>query len=75
VTRPQIIREPGDLTGRLQAARQARGLSQQAFALYERFDRTQLSRWENGTEPSLSNAIRLARALGYDLALVPRQER
>lgn len=76
LTRPEILRTARDLTGRIQPARQARGLTQNAFALYEGISQTQLSGWERGVvEPYLSNAIRLAGVLGYDLALVPREER
>ena len=36
---------------------------------------TQVSSWERGrSNPSVGNLIRLANALGYDLALVPRED-
>jgi DNA-binding XRE family transcriptional regulator len=75
-TQPVIIREPGDLAGRLYAGRTAQGLSQMRFAYAHGFDQRQICDWERGRfEPKLSSAIRIAEALGYDLALVPREER
>lgn len=76
MTQPVIIREVRDLTGRILPARQARGVSQLAYASRHGFSQGQLSNWEKTVlEPKLSSAIRIARALGYDLALVPREER
>jgi transcriptional regulator with XRE-family HTH domain len=71
-----ILRCARDLTRLIRPARQARGVSQLAYASRHGFNRQQIHNWEKAiAEPELRSAIRLAGALGYDLALVPREER
>jgi transcriptional regulator with XRE-family HTH domain len=51
------------------------GLTQRALAKDAGYYQGQLSSWLSGrTRPDVASVIRLANALGYDLALVPRVE-
>lgn len=64
-----------DLIVTLERARDDQGLSIEALA--NRMDRhyTQIWRWlRGGAHPVGPNLVELAHALGYDLALVPRED-
>jgi transcriptional regulator with XRE-family HTH domain len=51
------------------------GLTQEAVAAKTGVSRKQLSEWENGhTIPRADRLFDLANALGYDLALIPRED-
>ncbi len=77
LTEPVTIRKPRDLTELIKPGRTAQGLSQMDFAERHGLGRqAQICDWERGRfEPTFASAIRIARALGYGLALVPREER
>ena len=55
---------------------QLRAVSQRALvADIDGMSQSQLADWERGHSlPKLPNLIRLAHALGYDLALIPRED-
>lgn len=51
------------------------GLTQRALARDSGYYQGQLSSWLSGrTKPDVASVIRLANALGYDLALVPKED-
>jgi transcriptional regulator with XRE-family HTH domain len=55
--------------------RRTRRTSQRQLAADSRTRQAQISNFELGaTRPNLDSLIRLAKALGYDLALVPRED-
>jgi len=63
-----------ELSGKLRAAREKKGLSQRAFAKSIGMPQSRLSRIENGIiDVQTSSMLELARALDLELTLVPRQ--
>ncbi|RJQ64819.1 MAG: XRE family transcriptional regulator [Desulfobacteraceae bacterium] len=63
-----------ELTGRLRAAREKKGLSQRAFSRSIGMPQSRLSRIENGIiDLQISNLLELARALDLEVMLIPRQ--
>jgi transcriptional regulator with XRE-family HTH domain len=71
---PVIITEPGDAMRALWAVRVIRKLSQRELAVSGTWQ-SELSSWERGTMvPTLGSLLKVAAALGYDLALVPRED-
>ncbi|MFH0730159.1 MAG: helix-turn-helix transcriptional regulator [Pseudomonadota bacterium] len=63
-----------ELTGKLRAAREKKGLSQRAFSRSIGMPQSRLSRIENGlTDLQTSNLLELARALDLEVMLIPRQ--
>jgi len=55
--------------------RHARRVSQLTIAAQAGFDRAQICNWEKGRKvPHLGTLIRLADALGCDVALIPRED-
>jgi len=52
----------------LRAWRLAEGLTQFQAAVRLGFDPTQLSRWERGTQPALSSALKLEQEAGIPVA-------
>lgn len=72
----ELIRldEAADVMAKFTELRKAAGLTQYAVAPLARMEQTNLSRLEGGHHyPSLETAFRLFHALGYDLALVPKE--
>jgi transcriptional regulator with XRE-family HTH domain len=58
----------------LQTMRWATDRTQRDVARSARTTQVHVSRWENSSaRPSVAALIRLADALGYDLALIPRE--
>jgi transcriptional regulator with XRE-family HTH domain len=67
--------DPDFLGPALKLMRQTTGLSQQAAAKAASSSQSHVNDWEQGARrPSVAGLIRLADALGYDLALIPRAE-
>lgn len=63
-----------ELTGKLKAARQKKGVSQRAFSGSIGMPQSRLSRIENGAiDLQTSSLLELARALDLEVMLVPRQ--
>ena len=63
-----------ELTGKLRAARQKKGLSQRAFAKIAGLPQSRLSKIENGLiDLQTSNLLEIARTLDLELMLIPRQ--
>jgi transcriptional regulator with XRE-family HTH domain len=57
----------------LRAARLVSGRTQQNVAAAVPVNQSTVSEWETGSvDPTLTSTLRWARALGYDLVLVPR---
>lgn len=69
------LTDPTRIGPALAEIRRSRGATQTAVAYAVGMWNTQYGHYEHGDKlPGLPNLIRLARALGYDLALVPREE-
>lgn len=68
-------RQPiGDLAVALAAARRRAGLSQNELAAKIGADQSYVSKVERGTvDPQTSTLVEIARALGLELMLIPRQ--
>lgn len=63
-----------ELTDKLKAARQKKGLSQRAFAKIAGLPQSRLSKIENGlVDLQTSNLLEIARTLDLELMLIPRQ--
>jgi transcriptional regulator with XRE-family HTH domain len=63
-----------EMTGRLKAAREKKGLSQRAFSRSIGMPQSRLSRIENGLiDLQTSSLLELSRALDLELMLIPRQ--
>jgi transcriptional regulator with XRE-family HTH domain len=63
-----------ELTGKLRAAREKKGVSQRAFGRSIGMPQSRLSRIENGViDLQTSHLLELARALELEVMLVPRQ--
>ena len=63
-----------ELIGKLKTAREKKGLSQRAFAKFIGMPQSRLSKIENGNiDLQTSNLMELARSLGLELMLIPRQ--
>lgn len=63
---------PEQLSGAVRFLRGVSGLTQRQLADAGRFQQVQISWWETDERrPNLASLIRLANALGYDIALVP----
>jgi transcriptional regulator with XRE-family HTH domain len=59
----------------LHAIRDLRGLTQRALAAQIGVEQSRICGYERGTHvPSSGSLLRVAHALGYDLALVPRED-
>lgn len=70
-----VMRDYDQLTATLARSRESQGISQGVLA--ERLDVTQaaISRWLSGSRLGAANLpFDLAHALGYDLALIPRED-
>ncbi len=68
------IKEPSDLTIALAAARRRAGLNQRALAAKIGADQSYVSKVERGAvDPQTSTLVEIARALGLEVMLVPRQ--
>lgn len=62
-----------DITGKLKAAREAKSLSQRELSRLAGVPQSHISKIENGNvDLRVSSLIELARALGLELTLVPR---
>lgn len=69
------IGKPEQVAGALQFMRSTAGLSQRKLATMTGFSQAQIGGWELQDRcPNVSSLLRLANALGYDLALVPRED-
>lgn len=63
-----------ELTEKIRAAREKKGLSQRAFAKSIGMPQSRLSKIENGIiDLQTSNILELARSLDLELMLIPRQ--
>jgi transcriptional regulator with XRE-family HTH domain len=63
-----------ELTGKLKAAREKKGISQRSFAKSIGMPQSRLSKIENGIiDLQTSNMLELARSLDIELMLIPRQ--
>jgi transcriptional regulator with XRE-family HTH domain len=71
-----VIRiDPAAIGPALGEIRRLLGLSQRGLASDAGLHSSQLSHWEAGQRtPDLASLVKLAHALGYDLALIPRSE-
>jgi transcriptional regulator with XRE-family HTH domain len=62
------------VAGALKFMRETGGLSQRKLASLTGFQQAQIGGWELQDRcPNVSSLLRLADALGYDLALIPRE--
>ncbi len=69
-----IVQRHDALGAALHYARTRRGLQQGDIAVKVRVGRPDLSKWEHGkTMPSVRQLFALVHALGYDVALIPRE--
>lgn len=70
------LSKPTDVGPALADLRRSNGTTQRQLAAAAGTRQTQISNFELGaTRPNIESLIRLADALGYDLALVPRTDR
>lgn len=68
------IQHPRDLVSRMRAVRQTRDQTQETFGAQHGFSKRQVAGWETRiNEPDLTMAVHIAHAIGYDLALIPRE--
>lgn len=68
------LRDYDDLIARLGESRRTQGMSQHALARAAHVGHQQLGKWLTGsTWPLAPNLVAVIEALGYDLALIPRQ--
>jgi transcriptional regulator with XRE-family HTH domain len=75
MTGPIRLREPGDVMPTLRRLRRRRGWSLYALAGRAGKTKTQLDQWELGrVTPRIAAVFLIAHALGYDLALIPRED-
>jgi transcriptional regulator with XRE-family HTH domain len=69
------ITDPDQLRIAIGDLRAIYGTTQRALAADSGFRQAQISNWLSGrTVPDPASVIRLANALGYDLALIPRED-
>lgn len=69
------ITEPGQIAGIIGDLRILNQLSQRSLAAESGHHQGQVSAWELGkVVPNVVPLIDMANALGYDLALIPREE-
>lgn len=69
------ITDPDQIGAVAEDLRAIYGLSQLALAAESGSRQGQISRWLGGQAvPDVKTAIRLVNALGYDLALIPRED-
>lgn len=70
-----IIRNPREIGEALRHRRQERGHTLLGAAVRIGTRRVRVSEWEMGHRtPNAATLIRYANALGYDLALIPRED-
>jgi transcriptional regulator with XRE-family HTH domain len=70
-----VFRSTEQIIGTLGQVRRVRNLSQRALAELVGTAQSAVSEWESGqTGITLDSLFRLARVLGYDLALIPRED-
>jgi transcriptional regulator with XRE-family HTH domain len=70
-----IIDEAETAMAALCAARESQDITQRELGERSGKRQPEISLWEHGhVLPTLPSLLRLAHALGYDLALVPREE-
>jgi transcriptional regulator with XRE-family HTH domain len=75
MTTPIIIRDLRQLGLALQKRRYANGQTIRSLGARAGFSSARITGWENAHRtPNAASLIRLADALGYDLALIPRAE-
>lgn len=73
--RRMIRIDPAAIGPALGNLRQLLGIRQRDLAADAGLFPSQLSYWERGLrDPDLKSLVKIARALGYDLALVPRED-
>lgn len=66
---------PEQFSGAVRFLRGLAGLTQRQLAAEGHFQQVQITWWETDERrPNLASLIRLANALGYDLALIPRDK-
>ncbi len=65
---------PSDWHAALRGARKREGITQRQLASRVGLPQAHISRIEHGkVDPRLSNAVRIARAVGFDPVLIPRR--
>jgi transcriptional regulator with XRE-family HTH domain len=70
-----LLAKPTDIGRVIADLRRLSGASQRALAADSRCRQSQISNFElDATRPNLASLIRIANALGYDLALIPRKD-
>jgi transcriptional regulator with XRE-family HTH domain len=70
-----LLARPTDVGSVLADLRRLSGTTQRQLAAAAHTRQCQISNFEVGaTRPNLASLIRLADALGYDVALIPREE-
>lgn len=70
-----IIRSPADLARIIRDRRRALGQTQMSLATRVGAASQRVTEWESGQRrPTAATLLKLADALGYDVALVPRKD-
>ena len=75
MTDPTIVRSPADLARIIRDRRRALGQTQLSLATRIGAASQRVTEWESGQRrPTAATLLKLADALGYDLALIPRED-